>query len=137
MLNPKKTKHRKAHKSKRGGKASRKIEISFGQFGLKTTEPCWITARQIEAARRVITRHVQRGGKMWIRVFPDIPVTAKGGEIRMGNGKGSVSHYICVVKPGMILFEIEGVTREAAKKAMDMASYKLPVKCKFVEKNIE
>ena len=136
MLSPKKTKHRKAHKSARGGKAVRRANISFGKFGLKSMDAHWITARQIEAARRVMTRHVQRGGKMWIRIFPDIPVTAKGGEVRMGNGKGSVDHYIAVVKPGMMMFEMDGVARDIAKKAMDMAAYKLPIKCKFVEKSI-
>ena len=135
MLMPKKTKYRKSHKGKRGGKATRKITIAFGSFGLKSMEACWITSRQIEAARRVITRYVQRSGKLWIRIFPDKPVTQKGGEIPMGKGKGPVDHYVVVVKPGMVMFEMEGVSEEMAKKAMDLAAYKLPVKCKFIVKS--
>lgn len=131
---PKKTKHRKSHKGKRGGKATRKTTIAFGSFGLKSLEACWVSSRQIEAARRVITRYVQRSGKLWIRIFPDKPVTQKGGEMPMGKGKGAVDHYVVVVKPGMILFEMEGVSEEVAKKAMNLAAYKLPVKCKFVSK---
>ncbi|MCG2695450.1 50S ribosomal protein L16 [Candidatus Parcubacteria bacterium] len=134
MLMPKKTKHRKSHKGKRGGKATRKTTIAFGSFGLKSLEACWVSSRQIEAARRVITRYVQRSGKLWIRIFPDKPVTQKGGEMPMGKGKGAVDHYVVVVKPGMILFEMEGVSEEVAKKAMNLAAYKLPVKCKFVSK---
>ncbi|MFH0923536.1 MAG: 50S ribosomal protein L16 [Candidatus Falkowbacteria bacterium] len=134
MLMPKKTKHRKSHKGKRGGKATRKTTIAFGSFGLKSLEACWVSSRQIEAARRVITRYVQRSGKLWIRIFPDKPVTQKGGEMPMGKGKGTVDHYVVVVKPGMILFEMEGVSEEVAKKAMNLAAYKLPVKCKFVSK---
>jgi large subunit ribosomal protein L16 len=134
MLMPKKTKHRKSHKGKRGGTASRKIDISFGSFGLKALDAHWITSRQIEAARRVMTRYTRRGGKIWIRIFPDKPVTAKGGEMPMGKGKGSVDHWVAVVKPGMIMFEMEGITEEMAKEAMTMAGYKLPIKCKFVVK---
>jgi large subunit ribosomal protein L16 len=134
MLMPKKTKHRKSHKGKRGGTATRKIDISFGSFGLKSLDAFWITSRQIEAARRVMTRYTRRGGKIWIRIFPDKPVTAKGGEMPMGKGKGSVDHWVAVVKPGMVMFEMEGITPEAAKEAMIMASYKLPVKCKFITK---
>jgi len=134
MLMPKKTKHRKSHKGKRGGTASRKIDISFGSFGLKALDAHWITSRQIEAARRVMTRYTRRGGKIWIRIFPDKPVTAKGGEMPMGKGKGSVDHWVAVVKPGMMMFEMEGITEEMAKEAMTMASYKLPIKCKFVVK---
>ncbi len=131
---PKKTKYRKSHKGKRGGKASRKITISFGQVGLSTTEACWVTARQIEAARRVMTRFTKRGGQIWIRIFPDKPVTKKGGEIPMGKGKGGVDHYVAVVKPGMIMFEMDGVDESVAKEAMRLAAYKLPVKCKVVSK---
>jgi len=131
---PKKTKYRKSQKGKRGGKASRKIELSFGSFGLKSLEAHWISSRQIEAARRVMTRYTRRGGKIWIRIFPDKPVTKKGGEIPMGKGKGSVDHYVAVVKPGMIMFEMEGVSEEMAKEAMNLAAYKLPVKCRFVTK---
>jgi len=134
MLMPKKTKHRKSHKGKRGGKASRLTAVSFGSFGLKSLGACWVTSRQIEAARRVMTRYIKRGGKIWIRIFPDKPVTKKGGEIPMGKGKGAVDHYVAVVKPGMIMFEMEGVGEQTAKEAMMLASYKLPVKCKFVVK---
>jgi large subunit ribosomal protein L16 len=134
MLMPKKTKHRKSHKGKRGGKASRKIELGFGSFGLKSLEACWITSRQIEAARRVLTRYIKKGGRVWIRIFPDKPVTQKGGEIPMGKGKGSVDHYVAVVKPGMVMFEMEGVTPAAAQKALESASHKLPIKTKFIAK---
>ncbi|HNW19799.1 MAG TPA: 50S ribosomal protein L16 [bacterium] len=132
MLMPKKTKYRKSHKAKRGGVATRGTTISFGSYGLKATTACWVTARQIEAARRVITRYVQRTGKLWIRIFPDRPVTAKGGEIPMGKGKGAVDHYIVPVKPGVIMFEIEGIDEKRAREAMNLAAYKLPVKCQFV-----
>ncbi len=131
---PRKTKYRKAQKGKRGGKASRKIEVSFGSYGLKSLEAHWITARQIEAARRVMTKYIKKGGKLWIRIFPDKPVTKKGGEIPMGKGKGAVDHYVAVVKPGMIMFEMDGIDKNIAKEAMELAAYKLPVKCKFVEK---
>lgn len=131
---PKKTKYRKSHKGKRGGKASRKITISFGKVGLRTIEPCWITSRQIEAARRVMTRFTKRGGNIWIRIFPDKPVTKKGGELPMGKGKGSVDHYVAVVKPGMVMFEMDGVEETVAKEAMRLAAYKLPVKCQVISK---
>lgn len=134
MLMPKKTKYRKSHKGKRGGKATRLVDISFGGFGLKSLENCWVTSRQIEAARRVMTRYTKKGGKIWIRIFPDKPVTQKGGEIPMGKGKGAVDHYVAVVKPGMIMFEMEGIPEEKAKEAMELAAYKLPVKCKFIVK---
>ena len=134
MLMPKKTKYRKAHKAKRGGKATRLVNVSFGSFGLKALEAHWITSRQIEAARRVMTRYTKRGGKIWIRIFPDVPVTKKGGEIPMGSGKGAVDHYIANVKPGMVMFEMEGVSEKIAKEAMDLAAYKLPIKCKFIVK---
>ena len=134
MLMPKKTKYRKSHKGRRGGKASRKLTISFGQYALKTMEPCWVSSRQIEAARRVMTRYTKRGGKIWIRIFPDKPVTAKGGEMPMGKGKGAVDHYVAVVKPGMIMFEMDGVSEEMATEAMRLAAYKLPVKCKVIKK---
>jgi len=132
MLMPKKTKYRKSHKAKRGGTASRGNTISFGSYGLKATTACWVTARQIEAARRVITRYVQRTGKLWIRVFPDRPVTVKGGEIPMGKGKGAIDHYIVPIRPGVIMFEIEGIDEQRAREAMNLAAYKLPVKCQFV-----
>lgn len=135
MLMPKKTKHRKQHKLSRGGKASRCVNVSFGSYGLKSLESCWIDSRQIEAARRVITRYIKRGGKVWIRIFPDKSVTVKGGEIPMGKGKGAVDHYIAIVKPGMVMFEMDGITEESAKEALIFASHKLPVKCKFVKKS--
>ena len=131
---PKKTKHRKSHKGKRGGKASRKTDLSFGSFGLKAQEAHWVTARQIEAARRVMTRYVRKGGKIWIRVFPDKPVTKKGGEIPMGKGKGAVDHYVVVIKPGIIMFEMDGIPEEKAVEALKLAAYKLPIKCKVITK---
>ena len=131
---PKKSKYRKSHKGKRGGKASRMLEISYGSYGLKSLENFWIDSRQIEAARRALTRFIKKGGKVWIRIFPDKPVTKKGGEIPMGKGKGSVDHYVVVVKPGMIMFEMEGVTPEIAMEAMKEAGHKLPIKTKFVSK---
>jgi large subunit ribosomal protein L16 len=134
MLMPKKTKHRKSHKGRRGGKASRLIDVSFGSYGLKSLEPYWINSRQIEATRRVLTRYTRKSGKIWIRIFPDKPVTKKGGEIPMGKGKGAVDHYVAVVKPGMVLFEMDGIPEDVAKEAMNLAAYKLPVKCKFVTK---
>ena len=134
MLSPKKTKYRKSHKGRRGGTAQRGNVLSFGSFGLKSTSACWVTSRQIESARRVMTRYVQRSGKMWIRIFPDKPVTQKGGEMPMGKGKGAVDHYVCAVRPGMVMFEMEGVSKENAQKAMELAMHKLPVKCKFVFK---
>lgn len=131
---PKKTKYRKSHKGRRGGKATRMTTISFGSYGLKSLENCWVTSRQIEAARRVMTKYTRKGGKMWIRIFPDKPVTKKGGEIPMGKGKGAVDHYVAVVKPGMMMFEMEGLPENVAKEAMELAAYKLPVKCKFIVK---
>ena len=134
MLTPKKTKHRKSHKLRRGGKASRKTALSFGSYGLKSLESHWLTARQIEAARRVMSRYMQRTGKMWIRIFPDQPVTEKGGEIPMGKGKGAVDHYVAKIKAGTIMFEIEGVPEKEAMEAMKLASYKLPIKCTLMKK---
>ena len=136
MLSPKKVKHRKWQKGRRRnkGKASRGAELSFGSYGLKAMEPCWLTARQIEAARRTMTRHVQRGGKIWIRVFPDKPVTRKGTEVPMGGGKGSVDHYVVPIKPGRIIFEMDGIPQEMAKEAIRRAGHKLPVKTKFVSR---
>lgn len=134
MLSPKKTKFRKSHKMSHGGKASQKTSLSFGSYGLKTLESCWISARQIESARRVISRYMQRTGKMWIRIFPDSPVTAKGGEIPMGKGKGAVDHYVAKIKAGTIMYEIEGVSESDAREAVKLASYKLPVKTIFIKK---
>jgi len=134
MLMPKKVKHRKWHKGrKRGlGIASRRLELNFGTFGLKALSHGWVTARQIEAARRALTHYLKRGGRVWIRIFPDKPVTKKGAEVPMGGGKGAPDHFVVVVKPGDVLFEMEGVTLEKAQEAMRLASYKLPVKTKFL-----
>ncbi len=134
MLMPKKTKYRKDHKRRRGGVASRTIEVSFGSYGLKATTEHWINSRQIEAARRVLTRYIKKTGKLWIRIFPDKPVTAHGGEIPMGKGKGAVDYYVAVVKPGTVMFEMEGLDKETAVKAMTLASHKLPVKCRVISK---
>jgi len=134
MLIPKKVKHRKWHKGRGRGKrlATQKTMLAFGSFGLKAMEEAWITSRQIEAARRAMTRSIKRGGKIWIRVFPDHPVTTKGAEMPMGKGKGAVDHYVAVVRAGTIMFEMDGVTSKVAKEALDLASYKLPVKTKFI-----
>jgi large subunit ribosomal protein L16 len=132
MLMPKRVKYRKQFRGRMRGKASRGVEVTFGDYGLQALEPCWITSRQIEAARRAIVRHVRRRGKLWIRIFPDKPVTAKPAETRMGKGKGSVDHWVAVVKPGRVLFEIAGVSEDAAREAMRLASYKLPIKTQFV-----
>ena len=134
MLMPKKVKHRKQMKGRMTGTAQRGAEISFGEYGLKTLEPGWITDRQIEAARIAMTRHVKRGGKIWIRMFPDKPITKKPAETRMGKGKGAPDHWVAVVKPGRILYEIEGVAEDIAREAMRLAAQKLPVKCKFVKR---
>ena len=136
MLIPKKVLHRKWHKGRRRNKgvATRTNSIDFGDFGLKALTPGWVTSRQIESARRVLTRYVRKGGKIWIRIFPDKPVTKKGNEIPMGGGKGAPDHYVAVVKPGTVLFEMVGVTAEAAKEAMNLAGYKLSVKTKFVSR---
>ena len=132
MLMPKKVKHRKQMKGRMTGIAVRGSEISFGEFGLKCLEPAWITDRQIEAARIAMTRHIKRGGKIWIRMFPDKPITKKPAETRMGKGKGAPDHWVAVVKPGRILYEIEGVPEELAREAMRLAAQKLPIKTKFV-----
>ncbi len=134
MLAPKKVKHRKWHKGRVRGLATRTNKISFGSYGLKATTASWITARQIESARRVMTRYVKRTGKVWIRIFPDKPVTAKGNEIPMGGGKGAVDHYVVVVKPGTVMFEMEGVDETMAREALKLAAYKLPVKTRVVTK---
>lgn len=134
MLSPKKTKFRKQHRGRIKGKASKGNYIAFGEYGIKTLEPAWITSRQIEATRRTITRYVKRGGKLWIRIFPDKPVTARPPETRMGSGKGAPEYWVAVIKPGHILFEISGVPQQTAKEAMKLASYKLPVKTKFISR---
>nr|YP_010873219.1 ribosomal protein L16 [Nemalion vermiculare]WGV34423.1 ribosomal protein L16 [Nemalion vermiculare] len=134
MLSPKRTKFRKQHRGRMKGKASRGNSIAFGEYALQALEPVWLTSRQIEATRRTITRYVKRGGKLWIRVFPDKPVTARPAETRMGSGKGAPEYWVAVVKPGHILFEMNGVPEKSAKEAMKLASYKLPIKTKFITK---
>ena len=134
MLQPKRVKYRKAHKGRRRGEAQAGNTVVFGEFGLQAAECAWLTSRQIEAARRAMTRHVRRGGKIWIRIFPDKPVTAKPAETRMGSGKGSLDHWVAVVKPGRVLFEMGGVDEDVARGAMRLASYKLPISTEFVVK---
>nr|QWK41725.1 ribosomal protein L16 [Akkesiphycus lubricus] len=134
MLSPKKTKFRKQHRGRLKGKASRGNTINFGDYAIQALEPTWLSSRQIEATRRTITRYTKRGGKLWITVFPDKPVTARAAESRMGSGKGSVEYWVAVVKPGTILFELSGVPLKLAKEAMLIASYKLPIKTKFLTK---
>ena len=132
MLMPKRTKYRKQHRGRMRGKAGRGNTLSFGDYGLQALEPCWMTSRQIEAARRAIVRSLKRGGKLWIRVFPDKPVTARAAETRMGKGKGAVDHWVAVVKPGRMIFELAGVHETAAREAMRLASHKLPIKTRVV-----
>ncbi len=132
MLAPKRVKHRKRHKGRMRGKSYRGNKVSFGEFGLQTTECGWITNRQSESARVAMTRHIKRGGKVWIRIFPDKPITAKPAETRMGKGKGNPEGWVAVVKPGRMMFELEGVTEEVAKQAMKLAAAKLPVATRFV-----
>jgi large subunit ribosomal protein L16 len=132
MLMPKRVKYRKQQRGRRRGKAYRGSEISFGEFGIKALEPAWLTNRQIEAARVAVTRHIKRGGKVWIRIFPDKPVTVKPAETRMGKGKGAPDHWVAVVKPGRILFELEGVTSQLARQALSLAAAKLPIRTRFV-----
>nr|YP_009297509.1 ribosomal protein L16 [Erythrotrichia carnea]AOM66852.1 ribosomal protein L16 [Erythrotrichia carnea] len=132
MLTPKRTKFRKQQRGRLKGKASRGNTIVFGDYALQAMEPVWMTSRQIEATRRTITRYVKRGGKLWIRVFPDKPVTARAAETRMGAGKGAPEYWVAVVKPGHIIFEIKGVPANIASEAMKKASYKLPIKTKFI-----
>ncbi len=135
MLQPKRTKFRRVQKGRNRGLAHSGSTLAFGSFALKTLEPGWITSRQIEASRIAVTRYMKREGKVWIRIFPDKPVTAKPAEVRMGKGKGAPSHWVAVVKPGRIMFEADGVPYEIAKEAMRLAAQKLPVKCKFVVRN--
>lgn len=136
MLLPKKVKHRKWHKPRRGNKgvATRTNTVAFGSYGLVAETYSWVTSRQIEAGRRVLTRYVRRGGKVWIRIFPDRPVTKKGSEVPMGGGKGAPDYYVATVKPGTVMFEMEGVSEEKAKEALNLCAYKLPVKARFVKK---
>lgn len=136
MLIPKKVKHRKQQKGRRRflGVSSRGSDLNFGTYGIKALETAWVTARQIEAVRRVLTRYTKHGGKLWIRVFPDKSVTVKGSEVPMGGGKGGVDHFVVAIKPGRVLFELDGVTREEAQESMRLASHKLPIKVKFIER---
>ena len=135
MLLPKRVKHRRVQRGRLKGKATRGNKIAYGDFGLVALEPAWITSNQIEAARIAMTRYIKRGGQVWIKIFPDKPITEKPAETRMGSGKGSPEYWVAVVKPGRIMFEINGVSEEVAREAMRLAANKLPIKCKFVVKN--
>jgi large subunit ribosomal protein L16 len=137
MLMPKRVKHRKQQRGRMSGQSTRGATIAFGEYGLKAMEPQWLTNRQIEAARVAITRHIKRAGKLWIRVFPDKPVTVKPAETRMGKGKGNPEYWVAVVKPGRVLFELEGVPADVARRALELAASKLPCKTKFVQRNVE
>lgn len=137
MLSPKRTKFRKQQRGRMRGLATGGNTINFGDFALQATEPCWITSRQIEAARRAMTRYIRRGGKIWIRIFPDKPVTMRAAETRMGSGKGAPEYWVAVVKPGRVLFEIAGVSEEIAREAMRLAAFKLPIKTKFIARSVE
>jgi large subunit ribosomal protein L16 len=137
MLMPNRTKYRKMHRGRRKGEASRGATVAFGEYGLQALEAAWITSRQIEAGRRAITHHVKRGGKVWIRIFPDKPVTKKPAETRMGSGKGAVDHWVAVVRPGNIIYEIGGVKEDVAREAMRLASHKLPIATRFVARTEE
>lgn len=132
MLSPRRTKFRKQQRGRMRGLAYRGSTLNFGEYGLQATEPCWITSRQIEAARRAMTRYIRRGGKIWIRIFPDKPVTMRPAETRMGSGKGSPEYWVAVVKPGRVMFELSGVTEPIAREAMRLAAQKLPIKTKFI-----
>ncbi|MBI4262547.1 50S ribosomal protein L16 [Candidatus Uhrbacteria bacterium] len=136
MFIPRKVKYRKQHKLPQKGPATKKIAVSFGSYGLKALAHAWITSRQIEAARRAITHYLKRGGKLWIRIYPDKSVSMKGAEVPMGGGKGGVDHYVAIVRPGTVLFELDGVERSIAQAALRLASYKLSVQTRFVEKTI-
>jgi len=137
MLMPKRTKYRKQHRGRMRGRAKGGSAVSFGEYGLQALEPGWITSAQIESARVALTRHVKRGGKVWIRVFPDKPVTSTPAETRMGKGKGAVDHWVAVIKPGRVMFELEGVPVELAKSAMRLAGHKLPIKTRFMVRDKE
>nr|YP_010388696.1 ribosomal protein L16 [Leontynka pallida]UPQ43863.1 ribosomal protein L16 [Leontynka pallida] len=132
MLSPKRTKYRKPHRGNLKGKAMRGNNIAFGDYGLQALEPCWVTSRQIEAGRRVLTRYVRRGGKLWIRIFPDKAVTARASGSRMGSGKGSPDYWVAVVQPGKILYELKGISEVVARQALKIAAYKMPIKTKFI-----
>lgn len=135
MLMPKRVKYRKTHRGRRNGKAYRGSSIAFGEFGLQALAPAWVTSRQIEAARVAITRQIKRGGKVWIRVFPDKPVTKKPAETRMGKGKGAPEFWVAVIKPGRVMFEIEGISRDLARQAFELGASKLPIKTRFLERH--
>ena len=135
MLLPKRVKYRRVHRGRLTGKAMRGNTVTYGDYGLQATEPAWISSRQIEAARIAMTRYIKRGGQVWIKIFPDKPVTEKPAETRMGSGKGSPEYWVAVVKPGRVMFEIAGVPEEVAREAMRLAMHKLPIKCKFVTKD--
>ena len=132
MLLPKRVKYRRVHRGRLTGKAYRGNTVSYGDFGLQALEPAWITSRQIESARIAMTRYIKRGGQVWIKIFPDKPITEKPAETRMGSGKGSPEYWVAVVKPGRVMFEIKGVAEETAREAMRLAMHKLPIKCKFI-----
>lgn len=134
MLVPKRVKWRRPHRASLKGKAQRGTKVTYGEYGLQALEGAWITNRQIEAARIAMTRYIKRGGKVWIKIFPDKPVTAKPAEVRMGSGKGSPEYWVAVVKPGRVMFELSGVSEEVAREALRLAMHKLPVKCKFVRR---
>ena len=137
MLLPKRVKYRRVMRGRMTGKASRGNTVTYGEFGLQALEPSWITSNQIEAARIAMTRYIKRGGQVWIKIFPDKPVTEKPAETRMGSGKGSPEYWVAVVKPGRVMFEISGVSEEVAREAMRLASHKLPIKCKFVTRETQ
>ena len=137
MLTPKRVKHRKQFRGRMTGKALRGNTVTYGEFGLQSTEPCWITSNQIEAARIAMTRYIKRGGKVWIKIFPDKPITEKTAETRMGSGKGSPEYWVAVVKPGRVMFEIGGVAEETAREALRLAMHKLPVQCKIVARETQ
>ncbi|SHJ66331.1 large subunit ribosomal protein L16 [Dethiosulfatibacter aminovorans DSM 17477] len=134
MLMPKRVKRRKQHRGRMTGVATKGNKLSYGEFGIQALEPAWITSNQIEAARRAMTRYIKRGGKIWIKIFPDKPITQKPAETRMGKGKGSPEYWVAVVKPGRVMFEMSGVSEEVAREAMRLAIHKLPIKCKFIMK---
>jgi len=134
MLLPKRVIYRKVHRGRMRGIAQRGAEVHFGEFGLQALEPCWMTSRQLESARRAIVRYVKRGGKVWIRVFPDKPVSKKPAETRMGGGKGAPDHWVAVIKPGRVLFEIAGIREDMAREAMRLASHKLPIRTQFIKR---
>lgn len=134
MLMPKRVKYRRVHRGRLTGQAQRGAEVHFGEYGLQALEPCWMTSRQLEAARRAIVRYIKRGGKIWIRVFPDKPVSKKPAETRMGGGKGAPDHWVAVVKPGRVLFEIAGVREDVAREALRLAAHKLPIKTQFIRR---